>query len=60
MPDAAATIGVPAAAPISVPLCVLPQRAPNLDVTIPDTGLIREIPSSTLVVDVLTPVAATA
>ena len=51
---------VPFGAPISIPLWLLPHLAPNLDVTVPETGLISDIPKFTTLPDVLVPVAATA
>ena len=45
---------------MSIPLCVLPHLLPNLDVTTPDVGLIKEIPKFTFLLEEFTPVAATA
>ena len=43
------------AAPISIPVWLFPHLPPNLEVTIPDIGLIRAIPNSIFSPDVFTP-----
>ena len=44
---------------MSIPLWLLPHLAPNLEVNVPDTGLISDIPKFTTLLDVFTPVDAT-
>ena len=47
VPEAAAAIGVPAEFAMSNPVCddlLIALPAPNLDVIVPDTGLIKDIP----------------
>ena len=38
---------MPLLAPISTPLCVFPHLEPNLDVSVPESGLIKLIPKLT-------------
>src|SRR4051794_39608865 len=44
VPAAAAWMGVPMPTPMSMPLCITPQRAPNGDVTGPTSGHARRTP----------------
>ena len=56
VPDAAACIGVPVDVAMSSPVCadlLIALPAPNLDVIIPDTGFINDIPMLALAVDVV-------
>lgn len=46
VPAAAALIGVPFEAPISIPLWVEPHLLPKRDVTVPETGLIKLTPNA--------------
>ena len=55
VPEAAAFIGVPEDVAISSPVCeelLILLDAANLDVIIPDTGLISDIPKLTFLLDI--------